>query len=260
MEVDVARQAPIVLVAQPLPSGGDVAGVHLEWQISFGDAQADRPLKTRVRGPSKFIREFSVTTDSHFSTDVVGLPANADIDFRICSVYQDGIELCSSTRVHTQGSPGGGGGGPISAPSAPKITAMTSRQFTLHESSSLFISWSSENCDIYHLSWRVVRSVPGSVNISNVQEIRTSGTTTFTARIVNSLPGEVYETQVQACRHVDIGADPCSPFSPVSRLTIPDNTKSLRQFLSLSGVSVPTTLKSLGFVGPGFTIRGLLRV
>jgi hypothetical protein len=63
----VAQQAPTITQETPLPSGGNIASVHLEWQISFDDAPIDRPLKTRVLGPDNFIREFPVRWDNHHS-------------------------------------------------------------------------------------------------------------------------------------------------------------------------------------------------
>jgi hypothetical protein len=147
----------------------------------------------------------------------------------------------------------------IDAPGAPTITGLTSRQFTLRERSSFFISWSSERCDNYHLSWRVVKKVPNSTNSGNVQEIKAPPNFTFTSRIFDSQPGEVYEVQVQACRHIDIGHDACSPFSSASSLIIPENTRSLREFLLLSNVSLPTSARGVG-AGNGSSIRGLLRV
>jgi hypothetical protein len=152
---------------------------------------------------------------------------------------------------------------PVAPPSAPTITGMTSSQFTLSDRSSFFISWKSEQCDNYHLSWRLTKSVPGSTNTGNVQEIQAPKNFTFTSRIFDSRPGEVYVAQVQACRHVDIGSDACSAFSPASSLAIPENTRSLRQFLQLSKVPLPATARGIG-MGPGAargtSIRGLLRV
>jgi hypothetical protein len=78
----MARQAPIITQANALPSAGNIATVHLEWQISFGDPPNDLVLKTRLRGRGNFIREFPVTTDSHFSTDVAGLPADTNVAFQ----------------------------------------------------------------------------------------------------------------------------------------------------------------------------------
>jgi hypothetical protein len=147
---------------------------------------------------------------------------------------------------------------PVSAPSTPTITGMTSSQFTLRERSSFFISWASDKCDNYHLSWRLVKPVPGSTNSGNVQEIKAPSNFRFTARIFDSQPGEVYEAQVQACRHVDIGHDACSAFSSPSSLTIPENTKSLRQFLLLSEVSIPVNVRGIG-MGPGTVLGSSIR-
>jgi hypothetical protein len=224
-------------------------------------------------GPGNFLTQVELTqTDHEYTSDGLSLPAGTPLFFHLCPrIVKDGQAedeidgepfetFCVIASFTTRGiSPPG----PVPPPAVPTITGLTSRQFTLKERSSFFISWLSGKCDKYHLSWRLVKSVPGSTNTGNVQEIEAPSTFTFTARIFDSRPGEIYQAQVQACRHVDIGSDPCSAFSAVASLTIPENTRSLREFLQLSGASLPADARSIGMglgtaLGP--SVRGLLHV
>jgi hypothetical protein len=209
-----------------------------------------------------------ISTPDPSGDSLVDVPAGKLVSILLCprtvtnGVLDDEIDgqpfevFCVVNTLTTKASDPGSTQHP-NPPPPPTITSMTSRQFTLHERSSFFISWSSEQCDNYHLSWRLVKPVPGSTNSGNVQEIAAPPNFTFTSRIFESQPGEVYEAQVQACRHVDLGNDLCSPFSTAASLTIPENTRSLRQFLLLSKVSLPNSVRGIGVAG---SIRRLLRV
>jgi hypothetical protein len=220
-----------------------------------------------------FVDKVEINSPENTYTTIIKLAAGTAFFVSLCprtvtnGVLDDKIDdqpwetFCTRIPFTTQApsSPPAG----VSAPSTPTITGMTSRQFTLRERSSFFISWSSEQCDNYHLSWRLVKSVPGSTNSGNVQEIKAPSNFAFTSRIFDSQPGEIYEAQVQACRHVDIGNDACSSFSAPTSLDIPENTRSLRQFLLLSQISLPAGVRGIG-MGPntvlGPSIRRLLRV
>jgi hypothetical protein len=250
----MARQAPTITQANSLPSGGNVASVHLEWQITFGDAPVDRPLKTRVRGPNNFIREFPVTTDSHFSTDVAGLPADTDVAFAVCSVFQDASELCSSATVHTQGVPGGGGGGPRPKPPPPRISSIEPHQATLHDQGNIVVRWTATtNFDQYHFIF--AETPHGSTEV----EINSGGTSGF-FRVAPTFPGREYSFKVQGCITHLIGLNECSDFTSPSTTVMPQNTRSLREFLRLSSVRLDPGIRSLGPSAFSAGIRAMMHL
>jgi hypothetical protein len=246
----MARSAPLITVAQT-SSSGNIASVHLEWQIVF-DGLADKPGKIRLRGPNNFIREFVVADDTHFSTDIAGLAAGADVVLSVCSVFPDATELCSSTTVHTTGSPGGGGG-PRPQPPAPRISSIEPHQATLHDEGQIVVHWTSANVDHYHFIFE-----GDQLRFTEV-EIDSPGTTGFFV-ITPTFPGRKYSFKVQGCLINLIGSNNCSEFSPFIDTVMPQNTRSLREFLRLSNVQLNPGIRSLGPSTFSSGIRAMMRL
>src|ERR1700751_1661583 len=129
-------------------------------------------------GPGNFLTQVELTQSDHeYTSEGLSLPAGTPLFFQLCPrIVKDGQAedeldgqpfetFCVTAFFTTKGisSPG-----PEPPASVPAITGMTSSQFALKERSSFFISWVSGRCDKYHLSWRLVKPVPGSTNTGNV--------------------------------------------------------------------------------------------
>jgi hypothetical protein len=250
----MARSAPLITVAQT-SSSGNIASVHLEWQIVF-DGLADKPGKIRLRGPNNFIREFVVADDTHFSTDIAGLAAGADVVLSVCSVFPDATESCASTTLHTAGSPvePGGGGGPRPKPPAPRISSIESHQATLHDEGKIIVHWTAATkFDQYHF---IFAEKPH--DFTEV-EIDSPGTTGFFP-IKPAFPGREYSFKVQGCITHAIGLNDCSDFTLSTDTLMPQNTRSLREFLRLSNVQLNPGIRSLGPSTFSSGIRAMMRL
>ncbi len=134
--------------------------------------------------------------------------------------------------------------------SPPIITTIESHQATLNDEGYLDIQWSSFKRDKYHFMW-MLKPRNGWAQI----EIEAKS-----HRVIPTFPGQEYSLKVQGCNSMLIGHDNCSDFSVTRNFTIPQNTSSLRQFLSLSNAQLNPGIQSLGSATYSSGIRAMMHL
>lgn len=139
-------------------------------------------------------------------------------------------------------------------PDAPTITSAQPVQFHLRNPvPHIAVSWTmSEACDKYHFIW-----TSGGPTFAE-EELTPGRSFGSSFKIPNTQAHLTYTCKVQGCQSRIVGHDNCSPFSSERSVTMPPNTRSLRTFLTISGV--PLRLRSLGVPVVGNGVRTMMRV
>jgi hypothetical protein len=107
--------------------------------------------------------------------------------------------------------------------------------------------------DLYHFMW-----MEHSIGWQET-EINFGGATGVFS-VTPASAGLFYEFKIQGCISRTIGLDDCSSFSLPTIFQMPPNTRSLRAFLSLSGLSSITNIRSLGASGYGAGLRSMMHL
>jgi hypothetical protein len=90
-------------------------------------------------------------------------------------------------------------------------------------------------------------------------EINSAGTSGF-FRVAPTFSGREYSFKVQGCITHLIGLNECSDFTPPSTIVMPQNTRSLREFLRLSNVQLDPGIRSLGPTAFAGGIRAMMHL
>jgi hypothetical protein len=90
-------------------------------------------------------------------------------------------------------------------------------------------------------------------------EIDSAGTSGF-FRVAPAFPGREYSFKVQGCITHLIGLNECSDFTAPSTIVMPQNTRSLLEFLGLSNVTLNPGIRSLGSPAVSNGVRAMMRL
>ncbi|MEA2600039.1 MAG: hypothetical protein QOF89_1031 [Acidobacteriota bacterium] len=125
-------------------------------------------------------------------------------------------------------------------PPAPRINSLEPHQATLQSEGSILARWTAvTNFDQYHVIFEETNGRRGEV------EINSAGKSGF-FKLTPTFPGREYSLKVQGCITHLIGLNDCSVFSLPDVIVMPQNTRSLREFLRLSNAPSGLGIRSLG--------------
>ena len=137
---------------------------------------------------------------------------------------------------------------------APKIGSVEPHQVTLHNPGKIDVHWNATtNFDLYHFMWM---EQPHGWNEVEINSSGNNGVFTVSPAV----SGRTYAFKVQGCISKLIGLDDCSPFSDPSTFVMPASTRSLREFLRLSGVRLNPGVRSLGKDAYGAGLRAMMHL
>lgn len=207
---------------------GFIASLEPETALGLEEATASFPILASFSDPS------------------VGIATGLAEVFRACDQSSTRLSLTSFTQISRAAAP-------TPVPPPPPVRSLTidsldAVQVTLHDVPHILVHWTSpQSVDKYHLMSTSTSPPPEAAIGWSEIEIHSGPSTSFRFRFSPTLvQGTTWSFKVQGCRSFDIGADACSPFSEVKRVTTPRNTTSLRTFLQLSGVPLNVGIRSLG--------------
>ncbi len=213
-------------------------------------------------GLSRLVDEVDMTPPEIDYSSSFQLPGGTAFVIHLCPrTTTDGIpddkldeqffeSFCTRTALTTLAPPPPG---PRPKPPAPRITSLEPHQATLHDEGDIVAHWTAvTNFDQFHVIAGETGGPPGEV------EIDSPGTNGF-FRLTPTIPGRQYAFKVQGCITHTIGLNDCSLFTIEQTVTMPPNTRSLREFLRLSRVSLERGVRSIG--GPGVSsVRAMMRL
>ena len=252
-------------VGNPTPSTASVrisftvAGILTDLVEVYANGASD-PLSLPVQRVELSPPEINYTSDD------IELQAGTEFFFHLCPRNKTGDQLddevegrafetfCTAAiPFTTEGKfpPSG----PRSKPSAPSITAIDPRQATLTEPGHIVVRWvASTTFDQYHVIFEELPS--GGPNEIEIDSRGNDGFFTLTP----AFPRRSYSFKVQGCITHSIGLNDCSMFTAPTTVQMPENTHSLRTFLTLSGVVLATGLRSLGTVATAAGLRRMMHL